>query len=106
MSEDVLPSLFLSHGPPSMVLDDPPVSAALAAIGRDLPRPEAVPRVSAHWRAERPRVFLAESLQTLHDFHGFPQPLSRPSYPAPARVLHRGVSYGSLCPAAFASGAG
>ena len=87
MSEDVLPSSFLSHGPPSMVLDDLPVNTGLAAIGRDLPRPKAVLRVSAHWIAERSPVSLvaplAESPETLHGFHGFPQPLFRLSYPAP-----------------------
>jgi 4,5-DOPA dioxygenase extradiol len=83
MTGTPLPSLFVSHGPPSMVLDDIPVRAALARLGRELPRPQAILCVSAHWLAERPTVSLAERPETIHDFFGFDRALYDLSYPAP-----------------------
>ncbi len=83
MTDKPLPSLFVSHGPPTMVLDDIPVRDALASLGRDLPRPRAVLCVSAHWLAEKPTASLAERPETLHDFFGFDRALYGIAYPVP-----------------------
>ncbi|RMD64985.1 MAG: dioxygenase [Alphaproteobacteria bacterium] len=78
-----MPSLFVSHGPPTMVLDDIPVRAVLADLARTLPRPRAILCVSAHWIAPRPTVSLVAQPETIHDFFGFDEALYCIRYSAP-----------------------
>ena len=77
-----LPSLFVSHGAPSFALEPGLAGPRLAALGRALPRPEAVLVVSAHWTTAAPRVGTAAQPETIHDFGGFDPALYRLSYPA------------------------
>src|ERR1700730_14592797 len=78
-----LPSLFLSHGAPTLPLTDTPARDFLARLGPLLPRPKAILVVSAHWETVRPAVNAVGRNDTIHDFHGFPRPLYDLRYPAP-----------------------
>jgi 4,5-DOPA dioxygenase extradiol len=78
-----MPSLFLSHGAPTLPLTDTPARAFLSELGRTLPRPKAILVISAHWETAAPTVSAVESNETIHDFRGFPRALYDLRYPAP-----------------------
>lgn len=78
-----LPTVFLSHGSPMHALEAGASGKAWAALGERLPRPRALLIASAHWEAEAPTLGGSAQPETIHDFHGFPQPLYEIRYPAP-----------------------
>ena len=78
-----IPSLFLSHGAPSLVLDDVPARDFLRGLGAQLPSPRAIVVASAHWETMQPMVNAVGHNATIHDFGGFAPELYELSYPAP-----------------------
>ena len=77
-----IPALFLSHGAPTLALEDNAVTRAWGELGRTL-APRAIVAVSAHWDTPDPAVTTASRLATIHDFHGFPRPLYDIRYEPP-----------------------
>lgn len=80
--KSIFPALFVSHGAPTLILDDGPARQFLKDLGKDLGKPEAILIISAHWETEVPMVTGASKLKTIHDFRGFPQALYEMEYPA------------------------
>jgi len=97
-----LPSLFLSHGAPTLPLTDTPARAFLSQFGRTLERPKAILVVSAHWETETPAVNAVDRNETIHDFGGFPRALYELKYPAPGNSVLAAEIAGTLRNAGFA----
>lgn len=79
----ILPTLFVSHGSPMILVEPSPARDFLIGLGASLPRPRAILVVTAHWTTDAPMVSAAKQPETIHDFFGFPDALYQLRYPAP-----------------------
>jgi 4,5-DOPA dioxygenase extradiol len=79
----MLPSLFVSHGAPTLPFDDCPARDFLKGLGAAWPKPKGIVIASAHWESDAPLVNRMPINSTIHDFRGFPQALYDLRYPAP-----------------------
>ena len=81
---DRQPALFVSHGAPTIVIDDTPARHFLAGLAGGLPaQPDAIVMISAHHDEPLASITSAAQPGTIHDFGGFPEELYRMRYPAP-----------------------
>lgn len=77
-----LPALFISHGAPTLAIEQSATTSALARIGQNLPKPRAIIIMSAHWVSSKLEISSNPQPKTWHDFSGFNQELYELQYPA------------------------
>ncbi|MFI9402437.1 dioxygenase [Nocardia sp. NPDC052316] len=77
-----MPVLYLSHGAPPLA-DDPIWPGQLAAWSAELPKPEAVLMISAHWEDAPLTIGATGTVPLIYDFGGFPRHYYEVTYPAP-----------------------
>lgn len=91
----MLPTIFVSHGAPTLVLDkQAETSKFFRALGPQL-TPRAILCVTAHWETHGGvRVSTAAHPEMIYDFHGFPEEMYRLDYPAPGapEVARRAIA--------------
>jgi 4,5-DOPA dioxygenase extradiol len=78
-----MPVLFLGHGSPMNAIEDNEFVSGFRKVGSEIPRPQAILVVSAHWETRGTFVTAVDKPVTIHDFGGFPKALYDVQYPAP-----------------------
>jgi 4,5-DOPA dioxygenase extradiol len=81
--------LFVSHGAPTLPLEDHPARDFLRELGARLPRPRALVVMSPHWQTEGLFTKAPPQFETWHDFGGFPRELYRLQYQPPGEPVLR-----------------
>jgi 4,5-DOPA dioxygenase extradiol len=115
---DLMPSLFISHGAPNIILSQLPAKRFLETMGASLPTPKAIIMVSAHFEHAGVAVVTDPNPPMIYDFGGFEAELYEKVYAAPgspqiaakalalleqaglnpAAIAHRGYDHGTWNP--------
>lgn len=79
----IMPILFVGHGSPMNAIEDNVYTRGWEGIARQIPKPEAILAISAHWYTKGIRIADAAKPKTVYDMYGFPDELYQVTYNAP-----------------------
>ncbi len=82
----LMPVLFIGHGSPMNGIEDNEFSNRWKLMAKEIPTPQAVLVISAHWFTKGTRITAMDFPKTIHDFGGFPDALFQVQYPAPGNL--------------------
>jgi 4,5-DOPA dioxygenase extradiol len=75
-----MPVLFIGHGSPMNAILDNSYTEAIAKCTDNIPRPEAILVISAHWETNGTFITSADAPEQIYDFYGFPEELYNLKY--------------------------
>ena len=82
LQNHLMPVLFVGHGSPMNGIEDNEFSARWTALASEIPTPQAILVISAHWLTKGTSITAMNFPKTIHDFEGFPDALRQVQYPA------------------------
>lgn len=77
-----MPTLFVGHGSPMNAIEANVFSANWSRLAGQMPRPEAILAISAHWYTSGSRISDAARPKMIYDMYGFPDELYQVAYDA------------------------
>lgn len=86
-----MPVLFVGHGSPMNAVENNKYTEKWRQLGQQLPRPQSILMVSAHWYTSGTRITDVKAPKMVYDMYGFPEELYRVQYPVPGspELAHR-----------------
>ena len=75
-----MPVLFIGHGSPMNAVLNNEYTEAIRKCTQNIPKPEAVLVISAHWETEGTFITSSDSPEQIYDFYGFPDELYNLKY--------------------------
>ena len=86
-----MPVLFIGHGSPMNIILDNDYTQSLVRLGKELPRPEAIMVISAHWMTDGHLSPVMKSRKPSMISMGFHTNYMRSITPVPVRPIKRNL---------------
>ncbi|MBC8060080.1 MAG: dioxygenase [Clostridiaceae bacterium] len=79
----MIPSLFIAHGAPSIVIEENEFTDFLKRLGSEIPKPKAIVVFSAHYEGQKQRIgAVSGHYEMIYDFYEFPEEMYYIQYAA------------------------